>query len=86
MEQRELSQRLQEHPEVRLGQTGEGRDVTIQRFEPVQKGRHGPYAVVDRRDDEIVADDLPSLGEALSLSRQMLQGMLPRPPESQMTA
>ena len=86
MEQRELSRRLQEHPEVTLGRTSEGWDVTIQRFEPVRKGRHGAYAVVDRRDDEVVFDDLPSLDEALSLSRQMLQGKLPRQPERQMMA
>lgn len=86
MEQRELSERLRQQPEVSLGRNDEGRDVTILRFTPVQKGRHGPYAVVDRRDDEIVADDLPSLSEAVTLSRQMLQGMLPRPPEQQMMA
>ncbi len=72
MDQKELTTRLREYPEVTLGRGVDGREVTIRRFTPIRKGRLGLYAVVDRLDDEIVSDDLPSYQAALEASQAML--------------
>jgi hypothetical protein len=86
MDQRELTTRLREYPEVTLGRGADGREVKIRRFTPIRKGRSGSYAVVDRLDDEIVADDLPSFQAALEASQLMLIKLLQPSAAAHLTA